>query len=70
MKRRGGETPRQDIRCLLPPDQIFPAARCEGVDTRTAARMGGGVKVIFRGSIQNTCVPNYHLYALVSHTEL
>ena len=22
------ETPRQGIRCLLPPDQIFPAAKC------------------------------------------
>ena len=24
----GCETPRQGIRCLLPPDQIFPAAKC------------------------------------------
>jgi hypothetical protein len=23
------ETPRQGIRCLLPPNQIFPAAKCE-----------------------------------------
>ena len=28
VKRRGDETPRQGIRCLLPQDQIFPAARC------------------------------------------
>ena len=27
VKRRDGETPRQGIRCLLPPDQIFPAAK-------------------------------------------
>ena len=56
MKRRGGETPRQDIRCLLPPDQIFPAAKCGGVKSEsgdeagaempTAARMGGGLKSI------------------------
>jgi len=47
VKRRGGETPRQGIRCLLPPDQIFPAAKCgggeeAGAETQTAARMGGG----------------------------
>ena len=27
MKWHGNETPRQGIRCLLPPDQIFPAAK-------------------------------------------
>lgn len=36
MKRRGGETPRQGIRCLLPPDQIFPAAKCEGGGNESA----------------------------------
>ncbi len=45
------ETPRQGIRCLLPPNQIFPAAkwvvgtmkaRERSVEMRTAARIGGG----------------------------
>ena len=41
------ETPRQGIRCLLPPEQIFPAAKVWSgekrvAETQTAARMGGG----------------------------
>ena len=28
VKRHGGKTPRQGIRCLLPPNQIFPAGKC------------------------------------------
>lgn len=54
MKWRGSETPHQGIRCLLPPDQIFPEARCGAVKSewltkrrcrntnRTAAQTGGG----------------------------
>jgi len=41
VKWRSGETQRQGIRCLLPPNQIFPAAKF-GAETQTAARMGGG----------------------------
>jgi hypothetical protein len=36
----GGNLPRQGIRCLLQPDQIFPAAKCVRVETQTAAKMG------------------------------
>ena len=41
------ETPRQGIRCLLPPEQIFPAAKVWSgekrvAETQTAAQTGGG----------------------------
>ena len=44
------ETPRQGIRCLLPPDQILPAVKCGvvksgGAETRTAAQTSGGLRV-------------------------
>ena len=46
------ETPRQGIRCLLPPDQIFPAAKCgakkRGAETQTAAQTGGGLHMACR----------------------
>lgn len=47
MEWRASETPRQGIRCLLPPDQIFPAAKVWSgekrvAETQTAARMVGG----------------------------
>ena len=54
---RGGKTPHQGIRCLLPPDEIFSAAKCgvvksesgdeAGAEMPTAARMGGGLKSIW-----------------------